>query len=169
TTDQGIISASFSPNWWLIGKSAPGNGWGLDLGAVFEYRPDINSFKNFGSSTEPQRDPSLNKYLYLVAVSVTDIGILTFSNTFYNYSQLAQNARGNLDYNSFNPLTGVNNFYDAVGRTLSNVSAAAPTKTNALLSIALQASIDYHIKPHRYTGTLCFATHNSPESFHMFL
>lgn len=168
TTDQGISSASLSPNWWLIGKSAPGNGWGLDLGAVFEYRPDINSFKNFGSSTEPQRDPSLNKYLYRVAVSVTDIGILNFSNTFYNYSQLAQNARGNLDYNSFNPLTGVNNFYNAVGRTLSNVSAAAPTKTKALLPMALQASIDYQIKPHLYVGTLWVAPLTRPESFNMY-
>jgi len=167
TSDEGVASASLNPSWWLTGTSAPGNGWGLDVGAVFEYRPDINSFKNFGTGTDPVRDPSLNKYLYRVAVSLTDLGILNYNNTYYNFTQTAQNARGNLDYNSFNPLTSINNFYDAVERTL-NIPEATPAKTRAMLPMALQASIDYKLKPNLYVSALGVLPLTRAENMNMY-
>ncbi len=153
TTDDGVSSASLSPNWWLTGKSAPGSGWGLDIGAVYEYRPNIRSFHNFGTAASPRRDPSQNKYLYRVAVSLTDIGFLNFHNTFYNYTQTGQNVRGNLNYNSFNPWNGIDNFYRALENTLA-MPSATPARFRTMLPMAFQASIDYNYSGSIYVNTL---------------
>jgi hypothetical protein len=157
TTDDGMRSASLNPNWWLLGKTAPGSGWGLDIGAVYEYRPDINRFKNFGKAAgAPKRDPSVNKYLYRLAVSLTDFGVVNYHNDYYNYAQTAENAAGNLNYNSFNPWTGVDNFFGAIERTLG-VPAATPSKRKTRLPMALQSSIDYQLKPNVYVTALWVA------------
>lgn len=167
TIDDGLTSASFNPNWWLLGRTAPGNGWGLDIGAVYEYRPDIRSFKNFGSSAgSPKRDPSVNKYLYRVAVSLTDVGFLNFSNTFYNYSQTAQNVNGNLNYNSFNPWTSIESFYGALETTLS-MPAATPAARRMLLPMAFQASIDYSVQPNVYVNAMLVTPLTRSGSDHM--
>lgn len=156
TVDDGITSASLNPNWWLSGQSAPGSGWGADIGAVYEYRPNIRSFRNFGSAGSPRRDPSLNKYLYRIAVSITDIGFLNFHNTYYNYSQTAENVRGNLNYNSFNPWNGIDHLYGALESTLG-LPAATPAARKMLLPMAFQASIDYNYRPNFYISTLFVA------------
>lgn len=153
TIDDGVASASLNPNWWLTGRDAPGSGWGIDLGAVYEYRPNIRSFHNFGSASNPRRDPSQNKYLYRVSVSLTDIGFLNFHNTFYNYSQTAQNVRGNLNYNSFNPWNGFDNFYRALETTLS-MPAGTPARFRTMLPMAFQAGIDYNYSGNFYINTL---------------
>lgn len=167
TIDDGISSISMNPNWWLLGKTAPGNGWGLDIGAVYEYRPDIGSFKNFSkSSGTPKRDPSLNKYLYRIAVSITDLGILNYNNTYYNYTQTAENVRGNLNYNNFNPWSGLDHFYGGLERTLG-VPQAIPKGRKMMLPMAFQASIDYNIKPNVYVSTLLVTPLTRAGSDHM--
>ena len=55
-----------------------GKGLGLDLGVVYEFRPDYRKFsrnrngKNF-------TDPTINKYTYKISFSLIDIGFLKFS------------------------------------------------------------------------------------------
>lgn len=149
TTDDGIRSSSLNPEWWLLGKSAPGSGWALDIGAVYEYRPNIQRYRNFsGPADSPRRDPSVNKYLYRIAASITDAGFLNFHNSYYNYAQSASNVAGNLDYGSFNPWRGFDNFYQALENNLG-LPAAVPSKARTLMPMAFQASIDY-----RYTDNI---------------
>src|SRR5690606_3408605 len=56
---------------WLLGNAPAGSGWGFDLGAVYEYRPDVNKYA-YTEKGVRMKDASKNKYLYRIAVSLTD-------------------------------------------------------------------------------------------------
>jgi hypothetical protein len=43
-TDEDALKNASPSLGWLLGGDAAGGGWGLDLGFVYEYRPDINKY-----------------------------------------------------------------------------------------------------------------------------
>lgn len=61
----------------LLGRGSPGWGLGMDLGVVYEYRPD---YKKFVYQMDRNRwiDPSRNKYLFKIGVSINDWGSIRY-------------------------------------------------------------------------------------------
>lgn len=143
----------FRPNVsWLLGNNAAGNGWGIDLGAVYEYRPDINKY-SYTEKGVRMHDASKNKYLYRVAVSLTDLGRVHFNNPTYLLQQEVNTAGRILRYDDFQKLQGSEGAFDAVNKAFG-VSGSQTADFHSVLPMAFQASVDYNIQPKIYVNAL---------------
>jgi hypothetical protein len=137
---------------WLLGNEAAGSGWGFDLGAVYEYRPDINKY-SYTEKGERRKDDSKNKYLYRIAVSLTDVGRVRFRNPNYLLQQEVSTSNKILRYDDFQKLMGSEGAFDAVNKALG-VSGSQAAHFSSILPMAFQASADYNIKPNVYVNAL---------------
>lgn len=151
TKDEGFKNFRFSPAW-LLGNAAPGSGWGFDLGAVYEYRPDVNKF-SYTEKGIRRRDATKNKYLYRIAVSLTDIGRVRFRNPAYVLQQEVHTQNKRFLYDSFKNLEGSDKAFAAVNQSLDVEGSLAPN-FKSVLPMAFQASVDYHVKPNIYVSGL---------------
>ena len=151
TRDEGFQNIKPTPAW-LLGGAPPGNGWGFDIGAVYEYRPDINKF-TYTEKGVRKRDGSKNKYLYRVAVSLTDIGRIHFKNPSYVIQQETSTTNKEFRYDTFQKLQGSQGIYDAINNSLEGGQSIAPN-FKSILPMAFQASVDYNVKPNVYVSGL---------------
>lgn len=71
----------------LTAVNGLGKGIGLDLGVVYEYRPDYHSFSR-NRKGKNYTDPTQNKYLYKISFSVVDLGFIKFSDPLVNVNSL---------------------------------------------------------------------------------
>jgi hypothetical protein len=78
TNNDAIKNFQFSPQW-LFGKLSAGTGYGFDIGAVYEYRPDFDKY-DIKLKGKWRNDGTKNKYLYRIGASLLDIGKLNFNN-----------------------------------------------------------------------------------------
>ncbi len=151
TRDEAFSNIRPTPAW-LLGNAAPGSGWGFDLGAVYEYRPDINKF-SYTERGDRLRDASKNKYLYRVAVSLTDIGRVHFNNPAYVLQQETHTVNKEFRYDSFDKLGGSEEIFTAINTSLDGGQPIAPN-FKSVLPMAFQASVDYYVKPNVYVSGL---------------
>ncbi len=151
TRDEGFQNVKPTPSW-LIGQAPPGSGWGFDIGAVYEYRPDINKY-TYTEKGVRRRDGSKNKYLYRVAVSLTDIGRVHYSNPSYIMQQEVHATNKSFQYDDFQKLKGSEGFFNAIGSSLNAGANIAPN-FKSVLPMAFQASVDYNVKPNVYVSGL---------------
>ncbi|TLV00930.1 DUF5723 family protein [Dyadobacter luticola] len=149
TRDEGFQNIKLSPAW-LLGNAAPGQGWGFDLGAVYEYRPDIQKY-TYTEKGVRKRDASKNKYLYRVAVSLTDIGRVHFRNPAYVLQQETHTTNKEFRYDNFQKLEGSEGIFNAINTSLDGGAPLAPNY-KSVLPTAFQASVDYHVKPNVYVS-----------------
>ncbi|NIJ51726.1 DUF5723 family protein [Dyadobacter arcticus] len=164
TRDEGFQNIRASPAW-LIGGAPPGSGWGFDLGAVYEYRPDINKF-SYTEVGVRKRDASKNKYLYRVALSLTDIGKVHFKNPAYVLQQETHTSNKEFRYDSFQKLKGSEGIFEAINTSLEGGQPIAPN-FKSVLPTAFQASVDYNIKPNVYVSGLWVQNLISQSAFGM--
>jgi hypothetical protein len=137
---------------WLLGNAAPGSGWGLDIGAVYEYRPNINKY-TYTEKGIRKHDASKNKYLYRIAVSLTDIGRVRFNNPNYLLQQEVQTANSQFTFDDFQKLQGSEGVFNAINSSLGVNGSIAPN-VKSVLPMAFQTSVDYNLKPHVYVNAL---------------
>lgn len=150
---------------WLLGGAPAGSGWGLDLGLVYEYRPDINKY-SYTEKAVRKHDASKNKYLYRLAVSLTDIGRVNFRHPAYVRQQEASAANREFKYDSFQKLGGSDGFFRAVSQSLG-VPVPQPATFRSVLPTAFQTSLDYQLKPNVYVSTLWVQNLRSQSAFGM--
>ena len=136
---------------WLLGRG-PGAGWGADLGVVYEYRPDARRYR-YTENGERLQDASRNKYRYRVSASLTDVGMIRYTNPAYvtQYDQLSGTNRL-LVHRSF---MGVQNADAFFGRVEDILGANRPERQTAFRSVlptALNLSVDYKINENLYVN-----------------
>lgn len=70
--------AGFSPKW-LLGNAPAGYGYGIDIGFVYEFRPD---YRKFGMKLKDRwtTDGTKNKYLYKFSMALLDFGQINYKN-----------------------------------------------------------------------------------------
>lgn len=137
---------------WLLGNAPAGSGWGFDLGAVYEYRPDVNKYA-YTEKGVRMKDASKNKYLYRIAVSLTDVGRVHFKNPNYILQQEVVTTNKILRYDDFQKLQGSEGAFTAVN-TAFGVSGSQAANFHSVLPMAFQASVDYNIQPKVYVNAL---------------
>jgi hypothetical protein len=164
TRDEGFKNIRPTPGW-LFGNAPPGSGWGFDLGAVYEYRPDINKY-SYTEKGVRRRDGSKNKYLYRIAVSLTDIGRVHYSNPNYILQQEVHTTNKAFRYDDFQKLKGSEGFFNAIGNSLKTGPNLAPN-FRSVLPMAFQASVDYNVKPNVYVNGLWVQNLISQKAFGM--
>jgi hypothetical protein len=164
TTNGAFQNFSPSPAW-LVGNAAAGSGWGLDLGVVYEYRPDVRKY-SYTEKGEIRRDGSRNKYLYRVAASLTDWGWVNFSNPAYVRQTTVTTANKEFTYDGFQRMKGTEGLFNAISNAL--VVPPPPAGTfRSVLPTAMQASVDYQHRPGVYINALWVQNLRSPSAFGM--
>ncbi len=144
---------NFKPSLsWLLGNAPAGSGWGFDLGAVYEYRPDIHKY-SYTEKGERKKDNSKNKYLYRISASITDIGRVRWRNPTYLLQQEVSTSNKILRYDDFQKLKGSEGAFDAVNSAFG-VSGSQAAHFSTILPMAFQVSGDYNVKPNVYVNAL---------------
>ncbi|MHA4742458.1 DUF5723 family protein [Dyadobacter sp. MSC1_007] len=164
TRDEGFQNIKPTPAW-LIGGAPPGSGWGFDLGAVYEYRPDVHKY-TYREMGDRKRDASKNKYLYRIAVSLTDIGRVHFKNPAYILQQETHTTDKEFRYNTFQKLEGSEGIFNAINSSLDG-GQPLPANFKSVLPTAFQASVDYNVKPNVYVSGLWVQNLISQKAFGM--
>ncbi|WP_229248508.1 DUF5723 family protein [Dyadobacter sandarakinus] len=137
---------------WLLSNGPPGSGWGFDIGAVYEIRPDIQKF-TYREKGERKQDPSKNKYKYRIAASLTDIGKIHFRNPAYVIQQETHAVNKEFRFDNFQDLDGSEGLYNAINTALEGGPSLAPN-FRSVLPAAFQASVDYHHRDNIYVNAL---------------
>ncbi len=151
TKDEAIQDFKFTPAW-LLGNSSPGGGWGFDIGAVYEYRPNINKY-SYTEKGIRKKDASKNKYLYRIAVSLTDIGKIHYKNPYYILQQETHTFNRQFRFDDFKNPNGSEDIFNSINNSLNGGATLAPN-FKSVLPTAFQASIDYNLKPNVYVNGL---------------
>ncbi len=164
TRDEGFQNIKPSPAW-LFGGAPPGSGWGFDLGAIYEYRPDVHKY-TYTEKGIRKRDATKNKYLYRIAVSITDIGRVHFKNPSYVMQQHVQAQNQEFLYEDFQKLPSSEGIYNAINKSLGVSGSLAPN-FKSVLPTAFQASVDYNVRPNVYVNGLWVQNLISQNAFGM--
>ncbi len=152
TSDEAF--QNFKPSGaWLFGNAAAGSGWGLDIGAVYEYRPDIRKY-TYPEKGRERKDGSKNKYLYRISASLTDLGKVRFNNPNYVHTLTGGPTNGIISYDSFLDMNGTDGFFAALQRDLNLPAENAQRDFTSALPMTAQISVDYNLKPNIYVSTL---------------
>ncbi len=149
TTEDSYKSPSGS---WLFGRGAPGTGWGVDLGVVYEYRPDARRYR-YTENGEQLQDGSRNKYRYRLSASLTDVGMIRYNNPTYvtQYDQLSSSNRP-LTHRSFQGVQNADAFFYRIETILGADHQQRQTAFRAVLPTALNLSADYKIDENVYVN-----------------
>jgi hypothetical protein len=165
TSDGAFQNLRATPAW-LVGNAAAGSGFGFDLGMVYEYRPNVHKY-SYSDRGIRKRDGSKNKYLYRIAVSLTDVGRVKFKNPNYVSQYQVTTTNKVLRFQDYENIGGAEGLFTAVNQSLGVDNASRTTTFTSILPTALQASLDYQIKPNLYVNTLWVQNLIRPGAFGM--
>lgn len=112
------------------------NGFGFDLGLVYEWRPDYDKYDLRNAKPADNNFRDLNKYKLRFGLSVTDIGSINYKNA----RQDTYNVNGVITQEMIND---ADNFYDFLEQHYTKTSSTTGTKTN--LPTALHADVDWNM------------------------
>ncbi len=150
----GGVSDAFSQ---FFGKKG-GNGFGADIGLVYEYRPDYDDYVD---PVSKHVDHSSNKYKIRASVSVTDIGSINYNNTMSaNITGNGSLSVGDLAKN----FTNFNSFSDYAGSRGFHLDTARGS-TKVYLPTALIIGVDYYIWQHFYVNGTYIANLANRQNF----
>ncbi len=151
TADEAL---NFKPTpSWLFGNAPAGSGWGFDLGVVYEYRPDIQSFmKNSGKPGQPAADPNQNKYKFRISAAITDIGAIKYKNP--DLVRQIDVSRENItfSYASFDEQNTISKATTALNYSLSVRAYENARAFTVALPSAFNVSFDYLYKKNWYVN-----------------
>ncbi len=126
-----------NPTYKAISKPS----FGFDLGVVYEWRPDWQSYKyDMDGQTNLWRKDQ-NKYKLKVGLSVTDIGYIKFKKGTYSHDFTADINAWNL--HSFDNISSVAQYDSTIKSNFVLKDGNKYFKMN--LPMAISAQIDYHI------------------------
>ena len=109
------------------------NGFGIDLGVVYEWRPDYNG--------DPSKERYLNKYKLKLGFSITDFGSIKYEDGVeraYDINRIISEAE----------FDTVDDFEDKLDAFYNEISSSSTTK--AVLPTAAHLDADYKFKEHLY-------------------
>ncbi|WP_460676697.1 DUF5723 family protein [Hymenobacter coalescens] len=127
---------------WLKPGNAPGSGWGLDLGVVYEFRPTHDKFHYIDKKGRDQVDHSRNKYRFRVSAAVTDMGAVRYQNA-VNYADI-QTANLSVSESDVEGLD-IDNFDTRINRILRTIRYGRDNTLKAKLPTALHLDVDYRL------------------------
>lgn len=116
-------------------------GFGLDLGLVYEYRPDIERFKYNMDGQEGLLRDDLDKYMFRVGLSLIDFGHINYQKGFYSQDFVADIRDWNISDMQIN---SIEDFNDTL-RSKFNFNENASETYKMGLPTALSLQLDYNI------------------------
>lgn len=120
-----------------------GGGWGADLGAVYEFRPEADSYR-YTMDGEERIDNRANKYKYRIGLSLTDLGWVKYANSKTRAYDLNVKNR-TLDEDDLSDGDDIEDIIDELDPT-----AEFTTKVRSGLPTALNLNFDYQLAKRLY-------------------
>jgi hypothetical protein len=150
TTEGALLDARPTPQF-LLGNRSAGGGWGLDLGLVYEHRPDIGKY-DYRERGTVKYDPGVNKYQYRVSLSLMDLGGIRYRNP--NYVNAYEVSRTNrlIDGIAIGKLSGGDAYANAVSQVLALNPSDRQTAFRSALPTTFQASVDVNYRENVYVN-----------------
>jgi hypothetical protein len=134
---------------WLSGGGGLGGGWGVDLGVVYEYRPNMGQYRYIDKKGVDRLDYSRNKYLYRVAVSVTDVGYIRYKNaTAYNNIKTSNSGVSESDLDGID----LDNYEERLNKILRTKKQVRDNEFVAGVPTTLNVDVDYHVHKWLYAN-----------------
>jgi hypothetical protein len=134
----------------FFGSSKLGNGVGLDIGVVYEYRPDYKNF-SYKMNRKKRENRMANKYKYRLAASIVDFGSIKYDR-FANVRTINQTSE-TTGYSRFAQATAWDGSADL--DTFMNSlfpEMVSDSSFRARLPAAIHLDADYHIKDEWYVS-----------------
>ncbi len=145
--DLGLNDFNLSPDYWASNAS-PGRGYALDIGLVYESRPQIQKYA-YKVKGKQRWDETQNKYDYKIGVSLIDIGRVNFNNPTYvsNYEVVTDNK------NVFDNQIKLFPNRRLINSINTSLNVSASDNMNSFFSIlpaTFQAFFDYKVRENIY-------------------
>ena len=152
TSEGSYKNAKLSPSW-LLGDQSAGAGWGVDVGIVYEFRPDNRKY-TYREKGVAKLDPSKNKYEFRVGVSLLDIGGISYNNP--NYVRNWNVDVNNKIFNSsdVSMIDGSDDAYKRINQTIGLDDLNSQNNFSTGLPTSFQINLDYHLKGKFYVNSL---------------
>ena len=165
TNNEALSSANFSPDW-LFGNLAAGTGYGFDIGAVYEFRPDFDKY-DMKIKGKWQTDGTKNKYLYRISAALLDIGSLNFNNP--KYVNQTKISGGNIMIlpGTFNKIESPNRLYSQVNNAFDLTDNDYNHSFVSPLPMAFSANFDYKFSEKIYLNATWIQSLRNPKSLGM--
>ena len=130
-----------------------GTGFGLDLGLIYEFRPDGRKYE-FTHNGQRVSDPTKNKYKYRIGFSIVDIGYLRYSDPGMVNVANVSSTNDRIEPDDFYKLKGTDGFI----RSIENVYSLDPTTYQHSYTVLFPAttilSFDYAYSEKIYIHTI---------------
>lgn len=149
-TDASTFSSLQSSNFTsqMTELTGIGKGFGGDIGVIYEYRPDFQSYTR-SSNRKQFTNPTKNKYLYKIGFSLIDVGFIKFNN---NVETNALSSSNDIilpqTYQKFNG-------FEQVIATTNSIFGNASANNNSFIILMPATSIftfDYLLKENIYVN-----------------
>lgn len=151
TTSAAFQTAGFTPNW-LFGNQAAGTGYGFDIGAVYEFRPDFDRY-DLKIKGKWQTDGTKNKYLYKISVALLDVGTLNYNNpNLVNQINISQ-TNVLIPPGTFNKIDSPDRLYRQTNTAFGLQEADYTHSFVSPLPMAFSANVDYKLSEKLYFNT----------------
>ncbi len=161
TTDNAINTASLNPNW-LFGNLAAGTGYGFDIGAVYEFRPEFDKY-DVKINGKWRMDGTKNKYLYRIGVALIDIGNINYNNPDYvNVTQINQ-SNVLIQPGTFNKIDSPDRLYNQMNNAFNLNDADYQHSFKSALPMALSSNFDYKISEKIYFNATWIQSLRNPK------
>ena len=139
---------------WFFGSKSAGGGWAADVGVVYEYRPDVGKYDYRDEKHRKRLDPSVNKYKYRLAVSLTDWGFLRYNNTAYANQFVVQGRTFLVDNEKFKNIKDINGIINGFNQTINTLDLPQKTDFSVAIPSSLQVSFDNQVRDNIYVNAV---------------
>ena len=138
---------------WIFGNQSAGSGWGIDLGVVYEFRPDVRKYR-YREKGKQKLDPSKNKYEFKVGVSILDIGGINYSNPFYVRNWNVDIANKEFKSEDVREIEGSDDAFKRINQVVGLTDDQSTNTFTTGLPTAFQVNLDYHLRDKFYVNSL---------------
>ena len=165
TSSEAIENFQFTPQW-LFGDLAAGTGYGFDIGAVYEFRPDFDKY-DLKLRGKWLTDGTRNKYLYRIGVSLLDIGRLNFNNAQYVNETNITASNVLILPGTFNKINSTNQLYKQMNNGFGLQETAYHHSFVSPLPMAFAVNVDYKFSEKVYLNASWMQSLRNPKTIGM--
>ena len=152
TTESSYKNAKPSLGW-ILGNQPSGAGWGVDLGMVYEYRPNNRKYL-YREKGVAKLDPSKNKYEFKIGISILDIGGINYSNPNYVRNWKVDVTNKTFNSSDVSMINGSDDAYKRINQTIGLADLNSQNNFTTGLPSSFQINLDYHIQDKFYVNSL---------------
>lgn len=138
---------------WFTDGNAPGNGWGADIGFVYEFRPDIAKYR-YEIDGKDRINHRQNKYKFRLGAALLDVGSVRYKNPEFTRSYKADITNRELNLDNFENAETADDYSNVVINALGANAFDYSTSFSSGLPTALNLNFDYRIWKKLYLNAM---------------